>query len=67
MVYIRIKEILKKQGKSKYWLMKQLDGYGGYQNMSRMMDNQTISIRFDTIDKLCEILNCEPGELFGRK
>lgn len=61
MVYLRIKEILKEQGKSKYWLIKNLEG--NYKAMSDMIENETISIRFDTIEKLCRVLNVEPRRI----
>ena len=34
--------------------------------ISNMMDNKTTSIRFDTIDKLCDIFDCEVGEIIER-
>ena len=40
---------------------------GSYRSLSNMMDNKTTSIRFDTIDKLCDIFNCETGEIIARK
>lgn len=64
MVYLRVKEILKEQGKSKYWLVKNMEA--NYKVVSDMVEGETISIRFDTIDKLCKILKCEPGDLFVR-
>ena len=65
MVYLKVKEILKEQNKSKYWLVKNMEG--NYKVISDMVEGETISIRFDTLDKLCGILNCNPGDLFGRK
>lgn len=65
MVYLRIKELLDEQKKSKYWFIKNMEG--SYRSLSNMMDNKTNGIRFDTIDKLCNIFNCEVGEIIGRK
>lgn len=65
MVYLRLREILKEQGKTKYWLVKNMEG--NYKVISDMIEGETISIRFDTIDKLCKILHCDPGDLFERK
>lgn len=45
MIQINVKELLKKQKKTKYWFVKQMEG--GYQSLTRMMENQTSSIRFD--------------------
>jgi len=65
MVQLRIKELLNEQKKTKYWFIKHMEG--SYRSLSNMMDNKTTSIRFDTIDKLCDIFNCEVGEIIERK
>lgn len=62
MVYLKIDKILKEQNKSKYWLVKKMEG--NWRSINNMIEKETISIRFDTIDKLCKILNCTPGDLF---
>ena len=61
MVYLRIRELLKEKGKSKYWLHNQINM--DYHNLSRLMNNQTDSIRFENIEKLCTVLECTPNEL----
>ena len=65
MIYIRVKEILKIQKKSKYWFIKNMGG--SYQSLSNLMNNNTDSIHFDTLEKLCDVLDCEPGEIITRK
>ena len=35
-----------------------------YQNFSRMINNQTRSIRYENIEALCQLLECTPNELF---
>ena len=35
-----------------------------YQNFSRMINNQTKSIRYANIETLCLLLECTPNELF---
>lgn len=62
MLRLRILEILTEQNHTKYWLYKQMDL--SYQNFNRMITNQTSSIRFDNLEKLCQILNCSLDELF---
>ena len=62
MVKLRVTELLEQQGKTKYWLYKQLGM--SYQNFSRMIGNQTKSIRYENIETLCLLLNCTPNELF---
>lgn len=61
MVYFRIKELLKKNKKSKYWFIKNMEG--GYQSLSHLMDNKTKAIHFDTLEKMCDLFDCEIGEL----
>ncbi len=63
MIQLRIEEILEEQGKSKYWLNKQL-GNMCYRNFNNLITNNTISIRFDTLDRLSKALDVPVGELF---
>lgn len=65
MVYLNIKELLEKNNKTKYWFVKNMDM--GYQTITDMMENNTKGIKFDTIDKLCKVLNCTPNDLFKFK
>lgn len=62
MLRLRIKEILKQQKRSKYWLYKQLEY--SYDNMNRIVENRTKQIRFETLESLSRILNCPIGDLF---
>lgn len=61
MVYFRINELLRKNKKSKYWFIKNMEG--GYQSLSHLMNNQTRSIHFDTLEKMLNLFDCEIGEL----
>lgn len=45
MVRLNIPALLKKKGKSMYWLYKQLGM--SYENFRRMANNQTVSIKFE--------------------
>ena len=65
MIYVRVNEILKEKKKSKYWFIKNMEG--GYQSLSHLMNNETVSIRFETLEKMCDILDCEPGDIIIRK
>ncbi len=62
MIRLGAQELLEKKGKTKYWLYKQLGM--SYQNFSRMINNQTKSIRYENIETLCLLLECTPNELF---
>ena len=62
MVRLRVLELLEQQDRTKYWLYKQLGM--SYQNFSRMVNNETKSIRYENIETMCLLLNCTPNELF---
>lgn len=62
MVHLNVLPLLEKRGKTKYWLYKQLGM--SYQNFSRMVNNETKSIRYENIETLCLLLECTPNELF---
>ena len=62
MVRLRVLELLEQQGRTKYWLYKQLGM--SYQNFSRMVNNETKSIRYENIETMSLLLNCTPNELF---
>ena len=62
MLKLNVLELLEKRGKTKYWLYKQLGM--SYQNFSRMVNNQTKSIRYENIEAICLLLDCTPNDLF---
>ncbi len=64
MIHVKVKEILKQKKKSKYWFIKNMEG--GYQSLSRLMNNETTSIHFETLEKMCDIFECEPGDIIER-
>ena len=62
MVTLNSLALLERKGKTKYWLYQQLGM--SYQNFSKMVNNQTKSIRYENIEVLCQLLDCTPNELF---
>lgn len=62
MIKLDVLRILEEQGKTKYWLYKQLGM--SYQNFSKMVNNETKSIRYENIETMCLLLNCTPNDLF---
>ena len=62
MIKLNVLELLEQNGKTKYWLYKHLGM--SYQNFSKMINNETKSIRYENIETLCLLLNCTPNELF---
>lgn len=65
MLYINVKEILKEKKRTKYWLIKEMGC--SYQAMSDVMNNNTKGIKFDTLEKLCTVLDCTPNDIFKFK
>jgi len=35
-----------------------------YANFNKMVNNETAAIRYENLEKLCRILNCQPTDLF---
>ena len=62
MIKLDVLRLLEEQGKTKYWLYKQLGM--SYQNFNKMVNNQTKSIRYENIETMCLLLNCTPNDLF---
>ena len=62
MLYLNVKELLKNKRKTKYWLVQNMNS--DYKTISDMMDNKTSGIKFETIEKLCILLDCTPNEIF---
>ncbi len=61
MIKLKALELLEKNGRTKYWLYKQLGM--SYQNFNRMVNNETKSIQYENIETMCRLLNCTPNEL----
>lgn len=61
MIKLDVLRILEEQGKTKYWLYKQLGM--SYQNFNRMVNNQTRSVSYENIEAMCLLLNCSPNDL----
>lgn len=59
---LRILDILRQKGQTKYWLYSRLGL--SYQNFNRLVNNQTSGIRFENLRALCDILECTPNDLF---
>ena len=62
MIKLDVLRLLEEQGRTKYWLYKQLGM--SYQNFNKMVNNETKSIRYENIETICLLLNCTPNDLF---
>lgn len=61
MIKLNALKLLEQQGKTKYWLYKQLGM--SYQNFNKMIHNQTKSIQYENIETMCLLLKCTPNDL----
>ena len=62
MIKLDVLRLLEENGRTKYWLYKQMGM--SYQNFSKMIHNQPKSIRYENIETLCLLLHCTPNDLF---
>ena len=62
MVYLNLAELLEKNNRSKYWLVKKLDS--NYTVINNMIEHKTSAISFKTFARLLEIFECTPNDLF---
>ena len=63
MLQLRIDEILNEQEHTKYWLYKRMEPMS-YQNFNKIYNNETSSIKFDTLEKLKKALDVSYEDLF---
>ena len=64
MIRLRVLEILQEKGKTKYWLCKRMEMH--YVSFNKMVNNETASIRFETLSRLSNILEVPIGDLFEK-
>jgi putative transcriptional regulator len=65
MIKLNVMELLNRKGKTKYWLVKQLQT--DYNSVNKICNNYVTSLHLETIRKLCKVLECEPNDLFTIK
>ncbi len=60
-ITIKLEAMLEKRGITLYRLAK--DTGISYENLRKMKNGQATRIYLDTLDKLCDTLDCQPGDL----
>lgn len=63
MVKFNIENLLKKNGKSKYWLCKNMNITS--RNLNRIIYSETTSISFKYLEDMCKFLDCELSDLIS--
>ena len=62
MLSLKVNKILEEKGKTPYWLGKQTGI--SQNNIGKICNGETATIRFDTIEKICISLECTPNDIF---
>ena len=63
MVKFNIENLLKKNGKTKYWLCKNMNITS--RNLNRIIYGETTSISFKYLEDMCKFLDCELSDLIS--
>ena len=60
-ITVRIDELLEEKGRSFYWLSKQTQI--SHTTLWRLKKGKALGINFITLEKICQTLECEPGDI----
>jgi putative transcriptional regulator len=63
MIEIRVDELLAGHGRTFYWLAKETGI--SHTTLWRLKKGRALGINFDTLLKLCQALECQPGDVLG--
>ena len=63
MIRINIDTLLKEQGHSFYWLAKETGV--SHTTLWRLKKDKALGINFETLEKLCVALKCQPGDVLS--
>ena len=63
MIEIRVDQLLETRGRSFYWLAKQTGI--SHTTLWRLKKARALGINFDTLEKLCKVLECQPGDMLS--
>lgn len=60
-IELQIDALLEKQGRTFYWLSKQTGI--SHTTLWRLKKGKAVGVNFGTLEKICEALECQPGDL----
>jgi putative transcriptional regulator len=63
MIKIRVDDLLKGHERTFYWLAKQTSI--SHTTLWRLKKGKALGINFDTLEKLCQALECKPGDVLS--
>lgn len=61
MIEIRVDELLTEHGRTFYWLAKETGI--SHTTLWRLKKGKALGINFETLEKICQTLNCNPGDI----
>lgn len=61
MIEIRVDELLNEHGRTFYWLAKETGV--SHTTLWRLKKGKALGINFDTLEKICQGLSCQPGDV----
>lgn len=64
MIKLELEKLLAEKGRSFYWLAK--EAQINHAVMSKLRHNRMVELRLDVLDRICETLDCEPGDVLIR-
>lgn len=64
-IEVRIDELLEERGRTFYWLSKQTGV--SHTTIWRLKKGKALGINFATLEKICQTLECEPGDILKLK
>lgn len=64
-IEVQIDELLEQQKRSFYWLSKQTGV--SHTTLWRLKKGKSLGINFVTLEKICEALDCQPGDILRIK
>ena len=63
MIEIRVDQLLAEQGRTFYWLAKETGI--SHTTLWRLKKDKALGINFETLEKICEALKCQPGDILA--
>lgn len=61
MIKVKLNELLKHKGRTKYWLAKNTQISAN--SVGRIVDGKTTAIGYNVLDKICTALECNVGDI----
>ncbi|MDQ1708357.1 MAG: putative transcriptional regulator [Pyrinomonadaceae bacterium] len=63
MIEIRVDQLLAQHGRTFYWLAKETGI--SHTTLWRLKKGKALGINFETLEKLCQALSCQPGDVLA--